>query len=86
MARWELRDNHEGMLEIVTAYERDGFYFGVVRVQTPSETAAFEFGVAHEGYLALRKISNVVRLGVCPAYCIPSTSQGIMGEIRLACG
>jgi hypothetical protein len=44
------------MLEIVSAYERDGSYFGVVRIQTPSEVAAFEFGVQYEGYLALRKI------------------------------
>jgi hypothetical protein len=61
-----MRDNHEGMLEIVAAYERDGFYFGVVRVQTPSETAAFEFGVAHEGYLALRRVLDCRPFGSMP--------------------
>jgi hypothetical protein len=54
------------MLEIVSACERDGFYFGVVRVQIPSETAAFEFGVTHEGYLALRRILECRPFGSMP--------------------
>lgn len=43
-----------------------GFYFGVVRVQTSSETAAFEFGVAREGYLALRRILESRPFGSMP--------------------
>lgn len=54
------------MLEIVTACERDGHYFGVVRVQTPSETAAIEFGIDREGYLALRKILQTRPFGSMP--------------------
>ena len=61
-----MRDNHEGMLEIVSAYERDGLSFGVVRVRTPVETAAFEFGVTHEGYLALRRILECCPFGSMP--------------------
>lgn len=61
-----MRDNHEGMPEIVSAYERDGFYFGVVRVRTPPESAAFEFGVTHEGYLALRRILECRPFGSMP--------------------
>jgi hypothetical protein len=51
-----MRDSHVGMPEILKAYERDGFYFGAVRVIVANETAAFEFGVDREGYSALRKI------------------------------
>ena len=51
-----MRDNHVGMPEILKAYERNGFYFGAVRIVVAEETAAFEFGVDQAGYLALRKI------------------------------
>ncbi len=43
-------------MELRDAYERDGLYFGVVRVRTPSEAASIEFGVERAGYLALRRI------------------------------
>jgi hypothetical protein len=44
------------MLEIVAAYERDGLYFGVVRVQAGREDAAFEFGIEKKGHAALKRI------------------------------
>ena len=50
------RDNHEGMPEIVAAYERDGHFFGVVQVMLDGEPHAFEFGVDNPGYLALRNV------------------------------
>lgn len=61
-----MRDNHEGMPEIVDAYERDGLYFGVVRVHSPSASAAFEFGVEREGHLALRRILESRPFGSLP--------------------
>ena len=61
-----MRDNHEGMLEIVAAYERVSLYFGVVRVCTSSETAKFEFGVHRAGFLALRKILESRPFGSMP--------------------
>jgi hypothetical protein len=61
-----LRDNAEGMLEILQAYERDGLYYGVVRIRTLQEAAAFEFGVSYEGYLALRKILQTRPFGSMP--------------------
>ncbi|HYG98275.1 MAG TPA: hypothetical protein VD837_04030 [Terriglobales bacterium] len=51
-----MRDNHQGYPELRDAYERDGLYFGVVRVTTATETASFEFGVEQQGYFALRRI------------------------------
>jgi hypothetical protein len=62
----KMRDNREGYLELRAAYEREGLYFGVVRVCTPTEAAVFEFGVEHKGYLALRRI-----LGARPFTTIP---------------
>ncbi len=50
------RGTHLGMPEILKAYERDGFYFGVVRIVLSGGTAAFEFGMDRAGYSALRRI------------------------------
>jgi hypothetical protein len=61
-----MRDNPKGYLELRDAYERDGLYFGVVRVRTPSEDASIEFGVEREGYLALRRILESRPFGSMP--------------------
>jgi hypothetical protein len=50
------RGTNLGMPEILKAYERDGFFFAVVRIVVSGETAAFEFGVDLQGYKALRKV------------------------------
>ena len=50
------RGTHLGMPEVLKAYERDGYYFGVVRIVVSEETAAFEFGVDRAGYRALRRL------------------------------
>jgi hypothetical protein len=63
---WDLRDNHEGMPEIIAAYERDGLYFGVIRVETPQEGATFEFGVERTGHLALQRILESRPFGSMP--------------------
>ncbi|HEY2391002.1 MAG TPA: hypothetical protein VGK22_07490 [Candidatus Angelobacter sp.] len=51
-----MRDNHEGYPEIVSAFERGGLCFGVIRLTLPSDSAAFEFGVDRDGYGSLQRI------------------------------
>jgi hypothetical protein len=51
-----MRDNHEGMPEIVDAFEKDGQYFGIVGIQVSSESKQFQFGISSNGYRALKKI------------------------------
>ncbi len=51
-----MRDNHQGYPELRNAYERDGNYFGVVRLALSNGTASFEFGVEKSGYTALKRI------------------------------
>ena len=51
-----MRDNHEGMPEIIDAFEKDGQYFGIVGIQVSSESKQFQFGISSDGYRALRKI------------------------------
>jgi hypothetical protein len=54
-----MRDNHEGMPEIVDAFERDGQYFGVVGIALGDTSKQFQFGVSLDGYRALRKIRQL---------------------------
>jgi hypothetical protein len=51
-----MRDNHDGYPELLDACEREGSYFGAVRVIVAGEAAAFEFGVDEPGYLSLKRI------------------------------
>lgn len=51
-----MRDNHEGMPEIIDAFEKRGQYFGIVGIQVLSESKQFQFGISSDGYRALRKI------------------------------
>jgi hypothetical protein len=51
-----MRDNHDGYPELLDACERDGLYFGAVRVTVGDEAAAFEFGVEQSGYVSLKQI------------------------------
>jgi hypothetical protein len=84
-----MRDNSEGYLELRDAYERDGLYFGVVRVRTPSEAASIEFGVERAGYLALRRIFECRPFGSMPGvkhsfYFTGSHSQETLAHVPVA--
>ena len=54
-----MRDNHEGMPEIIDAFEKDGQYFGIVGIQVSSESKQFQFGISLDGYRSLRKILHL---------------------------
>jgi len=51
-----MRDTHESMPELLAAYERDGQYFGSVRITISGASRAFEFGVPFDGFRSLRRI------------------------------
>src|SRR5438874_8608997 len=51
-----MRDTHEGMPELLAAFERDGGYFATMRVTAGAETRDVEFGVPLDDYKALRRI------------------------------
>lgn len=51
-----MRDNHEGMPEILDALETDGQYFGVVGIEIGGESRRFRFGVSQSGYRALKRV------------------------------
>src|SRR5260370_8835259 len=51
-----MRDTHEGMPEIVNAFEQDAQHFGVVGIERGGVSKQFQFGVSIDGYGALRRI------------------------------
>jgi hypothetical protein len=52
-----MRDNHEGMPEIVDAFvDADGIHNGVVAIEIDGETKKFRFGVSLASYHALKRI------------------------------
>jgi hypothetical protein len=51
-----MRDNHEGMPEIIDTFERDGSYFGIIGVEIDNIYKKFHFGVSYKSYLALKRI------------------------------
>ena len=51
-----MRDNYEGMPEIISASERDGQYFGVVGIEKNGRHKKVRFGISYSGYKALKRI------------------------------
>ena len=51
-----MRDNHEGMPEIVDAFQEGDHYFGLVQLERNGEQRRFRFGVSRDGYLALKRV------------------------------
>src|SRR5437879_13587350 len=51
-----MRDNHEGLPEILDAFQEGEHYFGLVRLERLGEQRRFRFGVSRDGYLALKRV------------------------------
>jgi hypothetical protein len=50
-----MRDNHEGMPEIIDALKDGEQYFGIVGVEIGGKSRKFRFGVTQAGYRALKR-------------------------------
>ncbi len=57
-----MRDNHEGMMEVVDAFEKDNHYFAVVELRGKR----FRFGVSHQGYLTLKNAMQMRPFDLMP--------------------
>lgn len=51
-----MRDNHDGMLEIIKAFEEDGQYFSLVQLERDGKLKRFRFSVDLKGYKALKRV------------------------------
>ena len=62
-----MRDNHEGLPEILDAFQDGEHYFGLVQLERPREQRRFRFGLSRDGYLALKRALHLrPRLIRCP--------------------
>ncbi len=61
-----MRDNHEGMPEIIDAFEKEGQYFGVIGIEVDGKCKKFQFGVSHAGYRALRQMLQLRPFNIMP--------------------
>lgn len=80
LRRLTVRDNHEGLPEILDAFERDGGSFGVIQIESEDNLVAFEFGVDTSGYRALRRVLQTrpfesLATGACRYYFVPSVRR-----------
>ena len=57
-----MRDNHEGMIEFIDAFEKDEHYFAIVELQSKR----FQFGVSQIGYSTLRQAMQVRPFDMMP--------------------
>src|SRR5262249_36778866 len=51
-----MRDNHEGMFELLQAFERDNHYFLLISFDREGKTKHYEFGISLTGYRAVRRV------------------------------
>jgi hypothetical protein len=51
-----MRDNHEGLPELIDANERNAAFFAVVAVTVGGETRHFEIGLQEDAYRAARRV------------------------------
>ena len=61
-----MRDNHEGMPEIVDASKENEQHFGVFAVEIDGVRKKFRFGVTRQGYLTLKKILQLRPFEIMP--------------------
>ena len=61
-----MRHIHNVYPEIIEAYEREGQYFGVVRLVVADGTSTVEFGVSMSGYFGLKRILNARPFATLP--------------------
>ena len=54
-----MRDSHKGMPELMEAYERNGHFFGIVRIEIGETAHAVEFGLTPSGFRAMKAILSL---------------------------
>ncbi len=61
-----MRDNHEGMPEIVDAFKESEQHIGVIAIEINGVTKKFRFGVTQKGYLTLKKVLQLRPFDMMP--------------------
>lgn len=61
-----MRDNHEGMPELIRAFEKDGHYFLIIEIDWKRQKKRYQFGVSRKSYLILRRIFETRTFDMMP--------------------
>lgn len=58
-----MRENHKGLPEIISAFERDGQYFGIVSISLAGVAKKYEFGIDQNSYQSIKRLINLKPYG-----------------------
>ena len=61
-----MRDNHEGMPELIRAFEKDGHYFLIIEIDWEHQKKRYQFGVLRKSYLKLQRILETRTFDMMP--------------------
>jgi hypothetical protein len=61
-----MRDNHQGMPEIIDAFTENDQHFGVFAVEINGISKKFRFGVTRKGYVTLKKVLQLRPFDMMP--------------------
>lgn len=61
-----MRDNREGMPEIIDAFKENEQHFGIIAIEINGRTKKFRFGVSRQSYLTLKKILQLRPFDLMP--------------------
>jgi hypothetical protein len=83
-----MRDNHEGLPELIGACERDGAFFAVVAVTLAGETRQFEIGLQEDAYRAVKRVLGSRPFDQLPGvpyryFFVPSTARTERGTAEV---
>ena len=85
-----MRDNHEGMPEIVDAFKDNEQHFGVFAVEINGVRKQFCFGVTRQGYLTLKKVLQLRPFDMMPGlkhqYFYAGSSFRVLDKEKLELG
>ncbi|MBD1869042.1 hypothetical protein H6F95_17430 [Cyanobacteria bacterium FACHB-471] len=76
-----MRDNHEGMPEILDAFQDGEQYFGVIAIELDDVSKKFRFGVSRRGYSTLKKILQLRPFDAMPGLKHRYFIAGVTGRI-----
>jgi hypothetical protein len=83
-----MRDNHEGLPEIIDAVRKDDRYFCVVALERKGEERRFQFGISRDGYLGLKRVFELRPVGSMPGtksrwFFVPAYSRLSQNRVRM---
>ena len=61
-----MRDNHQGMPELVRVFENDGHYFAVIEKDWGEDTKKYQFGVSQNAFRILQRILQTRTFDMMP--------------------